>query len=157
MRIYIGSDNNGFRLKKFLINVIEQKGIECVDVGVDSDSDETMYPDIAKRVCEKIIESNYAARGILCCGTGIGMAMTANKFHGIFAAVGHDIYSAERSILSNNGNVLCFGAQVVGEQLAASIVRTWTGLEFKDSRSTRKVKRMREIDDMNLNDTGCCL
>lgn len=154
MRIYIGSDNNGYQLKQFLTKVLEQKGIECLDVGVDSSADETIYPDIAKRVCEKIIESNYTARGILCCGTGIGMAMTANKFHGIFAAVGHDIYSAERSILSNNGNVLCFGAQVIGEQLAASIVKTWIELEFKDSRSTGKVKRMREIDDMNLNNEG---
>ena len=116
------------------------------DVGVTSAVDNTFYPNIAERVCKAIIDSGYSKIGILICGTGIGMSITANKFPGIFASVCHDSYSAERSKLSNNCNVLCMGARVIGTELAKKITKEWLSLEFVDGSSTPKVKAMRDID-----------
>ena len=101
-------------------------------------------------MCENIIRSGYAKRGVLVCGTGIGMCITANKFPGIRAAVGHDCFSAERSILSNNGNVLCFGARVIGPELAKKILREWITLEFQDGSSTPKVQAILDIERENM-------
>ena len=89
------------------------------------------YPVIAHRVADTIIASNYAKEGILVCGTGIVMAITANKFPGIYAAVCHDYYSAEHTRLSHNSNVFCMGARIIGPELAKKILREWLGLEFK--------------------------
>ena len=99
-------------------------------------------------MCEAIIASNYEKRGVLVCGTGIGMCITANKFKGIRAAVGHDCFSAERSILSNDGNVLCFGERVIGKELAKKILGQWIG--FKDGSSTPKVQELRDIETENM-------
>ena len=123
--------------------MVEDEG--CMDA-----SDPTVYPLVAKRVCENIIRSGYAKRGVLVCGTGIGMCITANKFPGIRAAVGHDCFSAERSILSNNGNVLCFGARVIGPELAKKILREWITLEFQDGSSTPKVQAILDIERENM-------
>ena len=108
------------------------------------------YPLVAKKVCDKVIESNYTKRGMLICGTGIGMAMTANKFKGIRAAVCHDIFSTQRSILSNNGNVLCMGERVIGVELAKTLVNEWISLEFKDGPSTAKVQDIINIETENM-------
>jgi ribose 5-phosphate isomerase B len=119
-------------------------------MGCDSADDPTNYPTIAKRVCEKVIASAYEKRAILVCGTGIGMCMTANKFRGIRAAVCHDNYSAERSVLSNNANVLCMGERVIGHELAKKIVGEWLSLEFKDGPSTPKVQEIIDIESANM-------
>lgn len=148
--IIIGSDNAGVELKKIIIEYLSSKNVSVTDVGVASEQDETYYPYIAKRVCEAVIKSGYQKRGILICGTGIGMCMTANEFRGIRAAVCHDIYSARRSILSNDGNVLCIGARVVGTELAKTIAEEWIGLEFVDGPSTPKVKAIIEIEQENF-------
>jgi len=116
--IVIGCDNAAVKLKNVLIGLLEDKGIAIENMGCDSSDDPTNYPTIAKKVCDRIKESGFEKRGILICGTGIGMALTANKFKGIRAAVCHDNYSAERSILSNNCNVLCKGERVIGSELA---------------------------------------
>jgi len=129
---------------------MKEKGITVEDVGCDSPEDTTFYPLIAKRVCERIIESNYTKEGVLVCGTGIGMAMTANKFKGIRAAVCHDIYSAERAKLSNNGNVLCMGERVIGHELAKKMLDEWLGLTFKDGSSTPKVQAIIDIENENF-------
>lgn len=148
--IVIGCDNAAVPMKEMLIKFLESKGVTVENIGCDSDDDPTYYPIIAQRVCETIINSNYTKRGILVCGTGIGMAMTANKFKGIRAAVCHDNFSAERSILSNDGNVLCLGERVIGHELAKKIVGEWINLEFKDGRSTPKVEAIKEIENMNF-------
>jgi len=140
MTIVIGCDNAAVDLKNALIACLKGEGVTVEDEGCMDASDPTVYPLIAKRVCENIIRSGYTKRGVLVCGTGIGMCMTANKFPGIRAAVGHDCYSAERSILSNNGNVICFGARVIGAELAKKILKEWIVLEFKDGPSTPKVQ-----------------
>ena len=114
MQIVIGCDNAAVSLKNILVKFLETKGVEVEDVGCYTSEDPINYPLVAKKVCDKVIESGYTKRGMLICGTGIGMAMTANKFKGIRAAVCHDIFSTQRSILSNNGNVLCMGERVIG-------------------------------------------
>jgi ribose 5-phosphate isomerase B len=105
---------------------------------------------VAARVCGKIIESGYKKRGVLICGTGIGMCMSANKFKGIRAAVCHDIFSARRSILSNNGNVACFGERVIGSELAKAILSEWIGLEFKEGPSSPKVAEILNLEKENF-------
>jgi ribose 5-phosphate isomerase B len=148
--IVIGCDNAAVPMKNMLIKFLESKGITVENVGCDSADDPTNYPTIAKRACEKIIASGYSKRGILVCGTGIGMSMTANKFKGIRAAVCHDNFSAERSILSNNANVLCMGERVIGHELAKKIVGEWLTLEFKDGSSTPKVQEIIAIEKANM-------
>lgn len=144
--IIIGCDNAGVALKNELMQHLRANGVSVEDVGVETAEDETYYPYIAKRVCERIVAGRYQKRGILVCGTGIGMCMTANEFRGIRAAVCHDIYSARRSVLSNNGNVLCMGARVIGSELAKTIVGEWVSLEFVDGPSTPKVQAIIEIE-----------
>ena len=112
-KIVAGCDNAAVELKNILVEFMREKGIAVEDVGCESREDPTFYPYIAQRVCEKIIESDYEKRGVLICGTGIGMAMTANKFKGIRAAVCHDVFSAERAKLSNDANVICMGERVI--------------------------------------------
>lgn len=148
--IVIGCDNAAILMKKSLVEVLKDRGITVEDVGCNSPDDPTHYPIIAQKVCEKVIESGYEKRGILVCGTGIGMAMTANKFKGIRAAVCHDIFSAERSVLSNNGNVLCMGERVIGKELAKKILSEWITLEFKDGSSTPKVNAIKQIENNNM-------
>ena len=148
--IVIGCDNAAVPMKTMLIKFLESKGITVENSGCDSADDPVNYPTVAKRVCEKIIASGYEKRGILVCGTGLGMSMTANKFRGIRAALCHDNYSAERSILSNNANVLCMGERVIGHELAKKIVGEWITLEFKDGPSTPKVQEIIAIESANM-------
>lgn len=148
--IVIGCDNAAVDLKNILYHIMEEKGFSVEDVGCSTEQDSTYYPYIAQRVCEKIIESNYEKEGVLICGTGIGMAMTANKYKGIRAAVCHDIFSAERAKLSNNANIICMGERVIGKELAKKILLEWLNLEFKDGSSTPKVNAMQEIEQMNM-------
>ena len=148
--IVIGCDNAAVSLKNILKEFMVNQGIVVEDLGCDSTEDKTNYPTIAKRVCESIVSSDYTKRGILVCGTGIGMCMTANKFPGIRAAVCHDVYSAERSILSNNGNVICFGERVIGCELAKKILKEWLELKFIDGSSTPKVNEIIKIEAENF-------
>lgn len=147
--IYVGCDNAGYALKEAVLSVIQELSLDCVNIGVDSAEDETYYPLIAEKLCRAMLASEKPAQGILLCGTGIGMAMTANKFEGIYAAVCHDSYSAERARLSNDGNVLCMGARVIGSELAKKIAREWLTLTFQDGFSTPKVVEMHRIDGEN--------
>jgi len=148
--IVVGCDNAAIPMKKMLVHFLESKGITVEDMGCDSPEDSTNYPTVAKRVCESIISGGFEKRGILVCGTGIGMSMTANKFKGIRAAVCHDNFSAERSVLSNNANVLCMGERVIGHELAKKIVGEWITLEFKDGSSTPKVEEIISIESANM-------
>lgn len=140
MKISIGCDEAAYELKEAIKKRLEESGHTYVDNGVES-GESVLYPDVAVKTCEKVT-SGECDRGILVCGTGIGMAMTANKVPGIRAAVCHDPFSTERSILSNDGNVMCMGARVVAPQLALYLLDIWMGLEFKDGPSTEKVERI---------------
>jgi len=150
MKIIIGCDNAAVELKNQVIELLKSEGHEVINIGVDSVDDTTYYPEVASKLCKEIQSMNFTARGILICGTGLGMTMTANKFKGIRAALCNDTYSAERAMLSNNSNVLCFGSRVLGPELAKKIVSEWISLEFKDGRSTAKVQEMIEIDNENF-------
>ncbi|MDL2237429.1 ribose 5-phosphate isomerase B [Christensenellaceae bacterium OttesenSCG-928-K19] len=148
--IVIGCDNAAVTMKDTIKKYVESLGYKVEDVGCFSADDDTYYPYIAKKVCDKIKESGYKKEGILICGTGIGMAMTANKCPGIRAAVCHDNFSAERAKLSNNGNVLCMGERVIGMELAKKITKEWLSLEFVDGSSTPKVEAIMEIERENF-------
>ena len=148
--IVIGCDNAAVNLKNIIKNYVESLGYPVEDVGCFSSDDPTYYPYVAKKLCDEIIASNYEKEGILICGTGIGMAMTANKCPGIRAAVCHDKFSAERAKLSNDGNVLCMGERVIGPELAKKITKEWLSLEFVDGSSTPKVAAIKEVEAGNF-------
>ncbi|MCL1993571.1 MAG: ribose 5-phosphate isomerase B [Spirochaetes bacterium] len=148
--IVIGCDNAAVPMKVMLVKFLESKGIAVEDMGCADANDPSNYPTIAQKVCENIIASGYKKRGVLVCGTGIGMSITANKFKGIRAAVCHDNFSAERSILSNNANVLCMGERVIGHELAKKIAGEWISLEFKDGPSSPKVQEIIDIESQKM-------
>ncbi|MEA4854416.1 MAG: ribose 5-phosphate isomerase B [Christensenella sp.] len=149
-KVIIGCDNAAVELKNIIRAYVENLGYEVENVGCDSAEDSTYYPYIAEKLCERIKETGYEKQGILICGTGIGMAMAANKCTGIRAAVCHDSYSAERAKLSNNANVLCMGARVIGPELAKKITKEWLSLNFVDGSSTPKVKAIMEVESANF-------
>lgn len=145
MKLVIGSDNNGFEMKEAIKKHLTELGVDYDDIGCDSSDDPTMYPEIAHKLAVLIQKGQYE-RGILICGTGLGMAITANKVPGVFAATCHDVYSAERARKSNNAQIITFGAQVIGTVLANKLVDVWLNSEFTGGRSTPKVELMAEID-----------
>lgn|SRR5690554_5209621 len=150
LELVIGCDNAAVSLKEEIKLFLTAEKIPYIDVGVNSPDDETIYPLIAEKVVKEIINSNYEKQGILLCGTGIGMAITANKFPGIYAAVCHDAYAAERARLSNNVNVFCMGARIIGPELAKKVLKEWLNLEFKGGRSLPKVTKISEIERSNF-------
>jgi ribose 5-phosphate isomerase B len=150
--LVIGCDNAAFRLKQEIMAFLDSQGYIYEDIGVNSEDDETMYPSIAEGVAKEIMSSGYSKEGILLCGTGIGMAITANKFPGVYAAVCHDNYSAERARLSNNANVICMGARVIGPELAKKILTEWLSLRFLGGRSLPKVAKIKEIEGRVINE-----
>lgn len=148
--LVIGCDNAAVDLKNIVRDYLREQKYIVEDVGVNDVHDNSLYPLVAEQVCERVVVSNYKKRGILLCGTGLGMSISANKIKGIRATVCHDIYSAERSILSNNANVLCMGARVIGPELAKRIIKEWIKLEFKDSPSTPKVELIKSLEAKNF-------
>lgn len=148
--LYIGCDSLAFGMKQEIMAFLAQKNIPFTDVGEFSPDSKEMYPVVAQKVCERIIADGYGAEGILLCGTGIGMAISANKFPGIYAAVCHDAYSAERARLSNNANVITMGARIVGAELAKKILGEWLSREFVPGSSTPKVEKIRELERRNF-------
>lgn len=145
MRIAIGCDANALELKEYLIaGYGDDERYAFVGCGVSPDEAED-YPDVALRVAA-LVTSGECEKGVLLCGTGIGMAISANKVTGIYAAVCHDLYSTQRSILSNDCNVLCMGALVVGKQTARMLLDIWLGLHYVDGPSTRKIEKVKKIE-----------
>lgn len=142
--VAIGSDEAGFRLKGVLIEVLGEEGVEVADFGCHSE-DPVDYPDVAFEVAQAVARGEHD-RGILICGTGIGMSIAANKVPGVRAAQAHDAYSAERARKSNDAQILALGARVIGPELAKSIVRTWLHSEFGGGGSTRKVDKIKAAD-----------
>jgi len=149
LNLFIGSDNAGYPLKKIITDYLTDKGMRFDDIGVYSENDETIYPEIALKGCLGIRERKYQY-GILICGTGIGMSITANKIPGIMAALCDNIYSAERAKKSNNANVLTFGRHIVGPELAKKLVDAWLKSEFQGKGSSKKVEKIREYEKLFL-------
>lgn len=147
MKLMIGSDHGGFELKQEVIKHLEELGHEVTDVGC-YDPSSCDYPDIAKAGCEKIT-SGECERGILICGTGIGISMAANKIKGIRAACCSDTYSAKYTRLHNDANVLCFGGRVVGGGLACELVDAYLSVEFEGGRHQRRVDKIMALEAEN--------
>lgn len=144
MRIGMGADINGYPLKEVVKAHLQEQGHEVIDYGVASEQD-VDYPEVAEPVARAVV-SGEVDRAVLVCGTGLGMAIVANKVHGVRAASVSDPYSAERAIKSNDAKVLCLGAQVVGESVAPLLVDHWLEGEFNADRSGRKVAKIEGLD-----------
>ncbi|GAB3063415.1 ribose 5-phosphate isomerase B [Virgibacillus ainsalahensis] len=142
MKIGIGSDHNGFELKEEIKKFVEETtGHELVDYGCHS-CNAVDYPDVAFEVSQAISEGELD-RGILICGTGIGVAIAANKYPGIRAATAHDTYSAERAQLSNNAQILTMGAQIIGVEVGKKVAEAYLNVEWAEG-SKRKVDKIIE-------------
>lgn len=144
MKIAIGCDDVALELKKSLKEHLNKKGYEVIDVGV-KDKETTLYANIAEKLCKEITNGR-CERGLLICGTGIGMAITANKIPGIRAAVAHDMFSLERMIMSNDCQVLCMGARIIALESAKMLIDRWLEIKFIDGPSTPKVKKIMQIE-----------
>lgn len=138
MKIAIGCDHGGLTLKEVVVSLLEKMGNEVIDKGTDSNRS-VDYPHFAKAVCELVTE-NTCDRGILICGTGIGMSMAANRNPKIRAALCTEMFSARMSREHNNANVLCLGARVTGPGLAEEIVRIWLATDFAGDRHLRRIE-----------------
>lgn len=152
LRIVVGSDDAGLAYKEKLKEDLQasDRVESVVDVGV-GDEENTAYPSIAIAAAEKIA-GGEADRALLVCGTGLGVAIAANKVPGIRAVTAHDSYSVERSVLSNNAQVLTFGQRVVGIELARRLAREWLEYEFDESSpSAKKVQLMTDYEQRGLN------
>lgn len=145
MKILIGSDHNGYHLKEDLKAYLRELGHDPVDLGCDSADEAVDYPDVAAELAERVAQGEIE-RGILICGTGIGMAMTANKVPGVRAACCHDSYSAERARKSNDAQILTMGAQIIAPTLARVLLDHWLASEFQGGRSAPKVEKIKAID-----------
>jgi ribose 5-phosphate isomerase B len=152
--VAIGADNAGADLKNQLKAKLQaDPRVEVRDFGVPDAADTTAYPHVGLAVAEAIARGE-AKRGLLVCGTGIGMAISANKVPGIRATVAHDSYSVERSVLSNDCQVLTFGARVIGPELAKKLIDEWIELEFDPtSASAEKVAIINEYEETHAHET----
>lgn len=148
MRIAIGSDHRGYAVKQKLIELLKQLGQEVVDVGTNG-NESCDYPDIAGIVGGQV-SRHEVDRGILICGTGIGMSIVANKFPGVRAAPCHDDLSAEMSRRHNDLNVLCLSADMLGEKLIDRMVEIWLATEFEGGRHARRVEKIQQVENQHL-------
>ncbi|MFD5601291.1 ribose-5-phosphate isomerase [Leucobacter sp. NPDC058333] len=147
LRVVVGADEAGYDYKEILKRDLENdpRVASVVDVGVTADGD-TAYPHIAVAAAQ-LVAAGEADRALLVCGTGLGVAIAANKVPGIRAVTAHDSFSVERSVLSNDAQVLCFGQRVVGIELARRLAREWLGYEFDpESPSGAKVRAIEEYE-----------
>jgi len=143
MKVALGSDHGGYEIKEEIKEYLEEAEVEYKDFGTFS-TDSVDYPDIAIPVAEAVSKREYD-RGILVCGTGIGMSITANKFKGVRAALCHDLFSAKATRAHNDSNVLTMGERVVGKGLALEIVKVWLGTEFDGGRHQRRINKIKEL------------
>ena len=141
MKVAIGADHGGFELKEKIKDLLTEQGYTFEDFGTHS-NESCDYNDAGKAVATAVAE-NKVDRGILICGTGIGMNIQANKIKGVRAALVHDLFSAEATRLHNDSNVLTMGGRIIGDELAKAIVKTWLKTEFSnEARHKRRVSRL---------------
>jgi ribose 5-phosphate isomerase B len=142
--IAIGSDHGGFHLKEDIKQFLQERGVACRDFGTYS-TDSVDYPDISRAVAQAVA-GGECERGIIICGTGIGVSIAANKVKGIRAALCHDVFSAQMSREHNNANILTMGERVIGCGLARMIVEKWLATEFAGGRHSRRVDKIGELE-----------
>lgn len=144
MKIAIGCDEAAYDLKVEIMKHLDKTGVQYDDFGAGK-GDVVLYPDVAYKVADAVAAGRYE-RGILMCGTGIGMSICANKVPGIRAAVCHDPFSAERSRKSNDAQIMCMGERVIGVELAKYLVDIWLNCEFAGGGSAPKVERIKTLE-----------
>jgi ribose 5-phosphate isomerase B len=148
MKVAIASDHGGMNIRREIIKLMDDMGIKYIDLGCEFDNS-VDYPDFAIPVAEKVV-SNEVDRGILICGTGIGMSIAANKVKGVRCALVHDIFSAKATREHNDTNILAMGERVIGIGLALEIVKTWLITPFEGGRHENRVNKIREYE-ANIN------
>jgi ribose 5-phosphate isomerase B len=148
MKIGLGSDHGGYNLKEEIKKHLESKGIELVDFGTENGIDSVDYPIYGEKVARAVANKDVDY-GILCCGTGIGISLAANKVKGIRCAVVSDTFSAKMSKAHNNANMLSLGERVLGKGLALEIVDAWLNTEFEGERHLRRVNMLNDIEQNN--------
>jgi ribose 5-phosphate isomerase B len=148
MKISIGSDHRGVHIKAKLVAFLQSCDHQVLDLGTDNDQS-VDYPDFAAAVCQRVA-SGESDRGILICGTGIGMAIAANKFRGVRAANCYDEVMAEMCRRHNNVNVLCLPGDLIGNRPIDELVTVWLKTEFEDGRHKRRLEKIVQIEDENL-------
>ena len=150
MKVALGCDHAGFAIKDLVKKTIEDFGAEVLDFGTFS-SDSVDYPDFAAKVATAIT-SGEAQKGILICGSGIGVCITANKFKGVRASIAHDEYSAEQGVLHDNMDVLCLGARVVKAEIVPSLVKAFLKADFQkdEERHARRCSKVLDMENKNF-------
>lgn len=143
MKYYVGTDHAGIDLKNHTCEYLKSKGFDVEDMGPFT-KDRVDYPDYAVKVSEKVL-SDKGSMGVLICGSGIGISISANRFHGIRACLCHDAYTAKMGRAHNDGNILCFGERIVGVGVAESIIDAWIEAEFEGGRHTGRVAKIEAI------------
>jgi ribose 5-phosphate isomerase B len=144
MRIAVGADHRGFAIRARIVDLLRGLGHEVEDLGTFS-AEACDYPDIGAQVARKV-SHHEVERGILICGTGLGMCITANKFHGVRAAPCHDDLTAEMSRRHNDANILCLSADLLGEKLVDHMVEMWLQTPFEGGRHARRVGKICDIE-----------
>lgn len=145
MKIAITSDHGGNQLRKEIVQLLSERGLEYEDFGPKT-GESVDYPDYASTVCEGVAAGRFD-RGILICGTGIGMSIAANKTKGIRCALVHDVFSAKATRGHNDTNVLAMGERVIGAGLAREIVTAWLDTSFEGGRHARRVEKLMKLED----------
>ena len=143
MKYFIGADHAGIDIKAYVKELFEKLGHEVIDLGPNS-KDRVDYPDFAAKVCEEVL-ANEGSKGILICGSGIGMSMAANKFDGIRAALCHNEYSATMAREHNDANVICIGERVSGFGMVEAIVNAWNNASFQGGRHEGRVEKINKL------------
>jgi len=144
-KVAIDCDDAATDLKDVVFKHLKDKGIDITDLNYSGSKESAFYPEIGYNLAKQVQQGTYD-RGILICGTGLGMAMIANKVEGIFAGTCHDVFSAERLKKSNDAQVITMGSRVIGPELAKMIVDAYLDSEFQGGRSQPKVDQMRELE-----------
>ncbi len=147
MRISVGSDHRGVAMRQKIIDLLERLGQQVIDVGAN-DAKAIDYPDVAAAVARRV-SAGEADRGILICGTGLGMSIAANKFPGVRAAPCHDDLTAEISRRHNDLNVLCLSGDIVGEKIVDRLVEIWLETPFEGGRHARRIRKICAMEGSN--------
>lgn len=133
MKVAIGFDHAGFPLKQVVLDAVREAGYEPIDLGTNS-ADPVDFPDFAEKV-GRAIQNGEAERGILCCGSGIGACIAANKMKGVYASICHDTYSAAQGVRHDDMNVLCLGGRVIGPELAKALILAFLNAEYQGNKT----------------------
>lgn len=150
MKIAVGFDHAGFPLKQTVLDAVREAGHEPIDLGTYS-AESVDFPDFTEKV-GRAIQNGEAERGILCCGSGVGACIAANKMKGVYASICHDTYSAAQGVLHDDMNVLCLGGRVVGVELAVVLIQAFLGAEYQGDKAggerlARRVNKIHKIEN----------